>query len=215
MAKEVRHDNEGDQKDATLGKLRKLLDRLENPDREESKAKAFFNSAFIVTVLGGVLVAFIGWGLQVMTSHHEKEMLEAKQTRESKEKVAFDFANSFPLTLDLASRVRKRSLWLEAQEKKRTKEPYYDGRSFEETRNYYETCLDQYLARPPLASSYNQVIAVFTNGLVIQYATNLFGSFNILLGATNRDQVDRTFDECDVAYRQLTKYMFEEVLMAK
>ncbi len=215
MKNQVQRDNEEDQKDAILGKLRELLDRLEKPHREESKAKAFFNSAFIVTALGGVLVAFIGWGLQAMTSHHEKEMLEAKQTRESKEKVAFDFANSFPLTLDLASRVRKRSLWLEAQEKKRTQEPYNDGRSFEETRNYYETCLDQYLARPPLASSYNQVIAVFTNGLVIQYATNLFGSFNVLLGATNKDQVDQTFYECDAHYRQLTKYMFQEVLMVK
>src|SRR6266568_660764 len=144
MKNQVQRDNEEDQKDAILGKLRELLDRLEKPHREESKAKAFFNSAFIVTALGGVLVAFIGWGLQAMTSHHEKEMLEAKQALESKEKVAFDFANSFPLTLDLTSRFRSRELWLQEQARKKAKEPYRDGRSVEETRNYYETCLDQY-----------------------------------------------------------------------
>ena len=206
-----------DKDDATevLERVNRLLSKLERPSKPESKFRETLNSAFTVTFIGGIMVALIGWGLQTMTGHHEKELQEARQERDSKERVAFDFANSFPLTLDLASRMRGRYLWLKDQETKKTEQRYVDGRSFEQTRDYYEKCLDEYLARPPLASSYNQVIAAFTNSMVIGHATNLFTRFNALLLATNRTEVDRKFGECEEEYRELTKYMFQEVLKTK
>src|SRR5438128_2425840 len=93
---------EGDREglEDVLRDLRKALHRLEKPEKASWPGK-ILNSAFMVTFLGGIFVAVIGWGLQMITNHHEKEMQEAKQARESKEKVAFDFASSFPVTLDL------------------------------------------------------------------------------------------------------------------
>ena len=202
-------------REALTEKLRKLLDRLEKPEKTESKLNKFANSAFGVAVLAGVILAVVGWGLQTMTAHHDREMQEAKQEQESKEKVAFDFASSFPKSLDLVSRFRPRKLWLNEQQGKQEREHYVDGRSYEETRDYYESCLDKYFAAPPVASAYNQIIASFTNPAVSAAAANLLSNFNAMLNAADTNEVHARFGECNDAYVTLTKDMFQEVLKRK
>src|SRR5712691_5093417 len=69
-----------EQFEQVLVDIKRALHQLEEPQKD-SKTGKILNSAFMVTFLGGIFVAVIGWGLQTITNHHEKEMQEAKQAR--------------------------------------------------------------------------------------------------------------------------------------
>ena len=198
-----------------LRNLDKLLGRLNADEKQESRLAAVANSPFVVTLIGGLLVALIAWGLQTMTNRHENRKLADKLVLENKEKLAYDFASSFPLSLDLGMRFRERHLWLEQQQQKETQDKFRDGRSFEETRKYYESSLDQYLSRSPVASACNQIIMSFTNQNAKQLASDLDSHFKMLLQATNDTQLDSAFSNSDQIYQALTLEMFKELLTPK
>src|SRR5258708_2368662 len=133
------HGAEQESREAALKQLRKLLDRLEKPERRERGAaaalaalKEFFNSAFVVAALGGLLVALLSAKWQERSERHDKELEEAKKEQANKEKIAFDFARNFPQSLYLVSQFRPRKLWLDNQQGKPQKDRYIDGRSYEE-----------------------------------------------------------------------------------
>lgn len=166
------------------------------------------NSPFIVTFLGGLIASLITFSIQHNSAKHDAEALRVKQDYERREKVAYDFADEFPLTLNLADRFMTRQVWLQEHTNGVFDE---DGRSYSETRDYYETCLNAYLARRPAGSLCSQIAAEFRSADITFFANEVVTNISIMISATNKAQVRQGFQKCNDDYRELTKIVFNKL----
>ena len=186
-----------------------LNDLVKQLLRKPAKSPKFnLDSPFVVTLLGGILLATLSAYLQYAFSTFQTKESIRSQAADRKEKLAYELANEFPVTLNLALRFKIRELWL-TQHKGETNATYADGRSFVETRSYYEQLLDRYLLQKPTASLCNQILGSFTNAY--SAASELNSNVDLLIGAPNPRETTNAFHRANVAYKEITKIIFTEL----
>jgi len=197
-----------------VARINKLLDILSKQDTEKSRLSEVANSPFMVTFLGGVIVAALTLLIQSKTAEHDKAVVFQKQKYERKEKAAYGFADEMPLKLNLALRFKTREVWLKEQPGSNAVFAS-DGRSFTQTRDYYESCLDRYLAQRPVGSICSELIADFQSSPVRELAAAAISNVNKLVLATNATDVRQAFRDGNQNYQDLTKVLFKELSAQK
>jgi hypothetical protein len=209
-----------DPKAELLSRVSELLERLLKEKKESSSRcqrffapiKAFFQSTFFITVVGGVLLALLPLQWQNRAAVHREREAEATQIAERKERLAYQFAKDFPLSVHLAGCFRKRQLWMGDREAQELNKPYADGRTFAETRDYTEKLVDQYLLLGPTASICNQIAASFPNSTnITSRARALSENVTALINATNDADVESAYNLASANYQILTEVIFTEL----
>jgi hypothetical protein len=194
--------------------------RTKRKDQPESKSPpkaerlqawmTLLNSPFTVTFIGGVVLAMLGTLLQSQVAKSGKSESIRIERSQRKQKLSYDFANEFPLSLSLAYSFKTRKLWLATNSPDSTNH-FEDGRTFAETRALYETMYDRYITNKPPASLCNQIVGSFRLTNIYELAHSLNLHMDNLLLATNKSQVDAAFDHAGADYQELTKAIFTEL----
>lgn len=133
--------------DEVLGELARLLKAAGGPRPSRPKSPlAFLNSAFMVTVVGGAIVSLVGLIWQANAEAATLERLKREESFQRKSALLTDFSGRFLRSLDLATEMTQRRLWLAhtGRNGDRTKDEFPDGRSFEETRDLFEALKADY-----------------------------------------------------------------------
>ena len=202
------NDRNSDTRERLYEHLDKLLERVLK-DRPE-KRKFNFDSPFIVTVVGGILLGVFSTMLQSRIAASQQAEAIRSETIQRTEKLAYDFADEFPMSLSLAYRFKLRLLWLGATPYNSAAR-FTDGRNFADTRSMYENLFDRYMAQKPVGSLCNQIIESFPSTNIDSLAVTLDANMESLIDATNESQVDTAFDLANANYRELTKEIFSEI----
>ena len=168
------------------------------------------NSSFVVTLLGGILLALVSAGLQNRASKSQRTEAERAEAAQRTERLAYEFANNFPMSVNLAYRFRVRKLWLDANQYG-SQERFSDGRDYVETRNLYEALLERYLTNKPAASLCNQLLGNFQSSNVMTLAASLNEKVNQLVLATNEAQAKLAYTGASTDYQELTRVAFAEL----
>ncbi len=198
--------------DAAHSRRLQRLRRLRCRRRWFQNISAGLNSSFTVTLVGGLLLAVVSSVLQNSIAKAQRDEAKRAEDAQRKEKLAFDFANELPVTLNLIDGFKRRDVWMIANDDTSTNR-YRDGRNFMETRTMYENLLDRYLAQKPVASLCNQVIGSFNSPQVPPLAESLHSNVNVMLNATNKLQVDTAFTNVNCNYKVLTRILFTELYL--
>ena len=212
--------NPVDPKGELLSRLNELLERLlaeektptSTVHRVLARTAAFFQSSFFITVVGGVLLAWLPFQWQQRASDQREREAESARIAERKERLAYQFAKDFPLSAHLIGRFRKRQLWMASEETHGTNKAYADGRTFAETRDYTEKLVDQYLTLGPTASMCNQIAASFPNSAkVTTLARALSENVTAMINATNEMAIETAYAQASGNYHLLTEAVFTEL----
>lgn len=220
--------DDGKQTDDARAKLiSRLNDLVERALKDEPRPSSrwgrifaplgsFLNSAFFVTVVSGILLAWLTVRWQDRAAAQREKEAEAKQIADRKDALAYTFAKEFPLTVHLARRFMSRSLWLKSPEARAATAHFpADGRTFIETRDYTERLLEQYFSLNPAGSICNQIVASFSDSpRVVSLALTVNSNVTDLLNATNEDLIDSAFAAANTNYQSLTKAIFTELNQA-
>jgi hypothetical protein len=198
-----------DPKRKLILRLNELLLRLsEKPERASpSPVKTFLNSPFCITVIGGIVIAALSPLLGAILA----QQVEARRIAERKEQLANEFAKDLPLIINVAARFKNRELWLDKAGGRKGDVRYSDGRSFTETRDYYERLVDQYHSLRPAAAFCNQIIASFNSTNVNLLAQDLNSNISSIINSTDTGQVQIAFSQASSNYQGLTLAMFSEL----
>jgi hypothetical protein len=190
-------------------RLTELLKRLR--PRALKDRGVDLNSPFVVTLLGGLMLSVIGSVLQYKIAEHERSQAMRTDQSQRKEKVAYDFANEIPITLNVLERLKRREVWFIAQGFNHPTAKFKDGRTFQETRDQYEKLQERYLAQKPVASLCNQVAGCFHSVSVSDLAVMVNTNVDRMIEATNENQIDEGFRSASKAYRDLTRELFSDL----
>jgi uncharacterized protein with gpF-like domain len=173
----------------------------------------FFNSSFVVTVLGGVIL----WALSAYWQAEQKEIefSRDKFLREytRKQEVMIELSNNLPYTLNLAKHYKSRENWL-GTNKANAKDKnlfYPDGRNFIETRKYYEDTLQEFYKRKSVYALDAEIRSTYDNENIQKLSTDLASSMNNLQTAKDANEIRKYINLMDDIYRDLIFYMGQDL----
>jgi hypothetical protein len=121
--------------------LKRLLEKLTLPSvAKKGKAMDVLNSPFVITLLGGVVLALISGTLTQCNASAAKDREIALDLLHRKQNFIDTFASKIELYLNLTLGLRKREMFLAAWAKvpDHGAARFSDGRTFEETRAIWE-----------------------------------------------------------------------------
>jgi hypothetical protein len=190
-------------------RLKQLLDGLLNHKAPPSKFDKL-SSPFVVTLIGGVLLALLTTGLQQGFARLEQASTQRKEVAQRRTTMAYDLANEFPMTVTMGYGFKERKIWLDAR-RYDSKDHFRDGRDFIETRKMCEAYFDRYMAQKPTASLINQVMATFKGTHIHDRGLALNADMDALLGATNDIELKAALSQANLNYKELTLAVFDDL----
>ncbi len=133
-------------------RLVQLLDGLtkEKPPVQSrgKRVLAFLNTPFFLTFLGGIIIMSLTFFVEARIAHNARESENRTALLEQRKSTVSAFADVASRSLSIAYEMLQRKIWL-SQHQGPTVETaslsFVDGRTFNETRNLYESQKQRYL----------------------------------------------------------------------
>lgn len=170
---------------------------LRTKPAEKHPVWAFFNSSFFLTFLGGMIIAFAGVILQ--NKYSEAAAAAQRQQLELSAKREFlkEFTESVTYGVEYAVSMRLRELWLRKHQNDADRDQirYGDGRSYSETRDYWEVTRERlFKQRTPLALCHTGM-ALFRAPPAVDSLRTIAGLYTALLECPDYAAVSTIHDE--------------------
>lgn len=207
------HDKRQQLIDDILHEIKNLfINRSRSAKGSKSRAFEFLNSAFVVTLLGGIAITIVTLLFQHYSAKSAREISYQRQRFQHKENLFVEFSKDFLTSLNLAERYKLREIWLRKNRNKQDKglvSP--EGRTFEEMRNKYEELLDRYLKVRDSDSFCAQIRATYDSESVIKKVDSLSNNMDKLIGARDNKSVKEMYDKSGMIYQELIIEMGKEL----
>jgi hypothetical protein len=201
----------------SLNDLVKRLNRVEKPKGKWANFGVFLNSAFVLTIIGGVILSVTSVYLQSKIAASQSIAQHNREIREQKRQVLSKFSDDIVRYLDLCLPVRKRAMWLASYQDAPDKlqQFYPDGRNFIQTRDQYE--LDKKALSDMRRSDAicSEVRATFETPNVKSKAAELDAIIGDLFNAKNYDELNSTLYKAEMKYKEVIDTMAEELVNSK
>lgn len=192
------------------------LERLK-PERAAegfwAKISSFANSPFVLTVIGGLLLATISGVITQCSAHNTRERELAVERLKTKQSFVQTFSSKLERYFELTLSLRKREIFLSGWQSsdQRPTILYKDGRTFDETRAFWEQ-----EKRYWLDQSTDSPIGLINAGRILFKDDSVRGELNRLSDATRRYGGVTTYLDLDQAYTDaLDSLEKASILMAK
>lgn len=184
---------------------------------DESKPKflSFINSAFFVTVIGGLIIGLFTILVQAKIARTNRELQENQESYRLKYKLLTEFSDGITSCLQYSYGMRKREIWLmkvsRLDKAKRDKAVYGDTRSFVETRNYYEKQRDKYNKLRHPDSLCAQVGAIYFSEDVLNAVAELDKIMDEYFETFDPAVLKTCFDNANIKYQDVISKMGKEL----
>lgn len=195
--------------------LKTLLKRVSLPSATgTNKLLDTLNSPFFVTLVGGILLAFISGMLTQCNATNAKDREIALEKLHEKQRFIDSFATKIEQFLVITMGLRKREIFLYQWQADPGRETvhYSDGRTFDETRNRWEEEKRYWVEH----SSGTSPLAVIYTGKLLFSNPDIGKKLDLLAESVDLYGRTKEYEALDKAYEQILNGL-EEVtsLMAK
>ncbi len=178
--------------------LLETLKSLRETPSTRNRATKVLNAPFTVTLLGGVILAIVSGLIAQYTTESDKAREIALEGLRQRQAFVDTFTSKMEMYFELTLSVRKREIYLNDWQGNpdRDKNPYPDGRNFEETRNKWEEekryWLDHSTGSPTGLISTAKILF---NSPKMRAALDTLAAYSEQYGeATNEDDLNKAHD---------------------
>lgn len=202
--------------DKIAEELYRLLSRINAPDPETNiptfwgNIWKFINSAFFLTIIGGIVVGAFSIVLQARISDNSALVSRRDTIRTAQITVMTEFADGMAHWLASSQDVIKRTIWL----KKSTpdeKRKFPDNRTFDQTRDIYEKNAADLIKLPQPDSLCAKVKAMYNNDKIHESIDNLNKHIINYQHAGSSEEFNDSLRYIENEYQYIIELMGEEL----
>jgi hypothetical protein len=169
----------------------------------------FFNSTFVITLLGGVLAAGVTAAWQARSAHNTFQRVVLEHELQDRRIAAKEFADGFGGALYLFNDLLMRRLWLAAHYKELS-HVYPDGRHYISERTVFEALESKVYSHPIPESLADRVAVTFTSPSLQSDVHQLLDTLNKMIVDPDEDSLGTDFNMAN-RYQDLISQMQSEI----
>ena len=183
--------------------------------KKKDKFGKYINSAFVVTFLGGIFISLLTFYCQYKLHQNAQHRLKWEKKLNSMELVLKEFSIEIPKLLSIAIDLREREDWIikhkGADEKALKNIRYADQRNFYQARDYHDKLRDRYLELPSYESICLRVKVYYKSPEMAAKIDQLLLKLDAMMSYDKCDQLQTTFDEANILYRDIILLMSKQI----
>jgi uncharacterized surface anchored protein len=172
---------------------------------------SFLNSPFVVTLLGGLMVAWAThlWQKANTDAAYSRSIVES--SLRERRAAARDFADHIGSALYYSHVVKVREIWIRNALRTGGQDKFPDGRKFDQERAYYEASAQRMLANS--TESLSARVAVTFTSSPVQNAINTFNRTmdKFMSEEQSVEALQKSFDVANTEYENVILSMMNEV----
>ncbi len=189
--------------------IRILLSAKHN--KETHPIKGFLNSAFFVTVLGGIVIAFLGHLWQEASLHRQKEILRLESASQQRYDLLNSFVQNFESTMMILGTMHKNKLSLaDITAKRKANETSVAPEAFNSQNRLYEDTWALYQKAPKINTYEIQIRAHYRDAAVLSALKALDAAIVNLQQSPDQETLKSCMAEIDTKFEELSNAMVTE-----
>jgi hypothetical protein len=179
----------------------------------KDKLCKFFNSPFFITFCGGAIVTLLTIFIPPIISENiskiNKQVKFNRQLQTQQIKIMTEFADGISRWLSYSKTVKKRIMWLKDKDAKEKEFP--DGRSFIETRDFYEKELDQLRKLKDPNATCAEAKAIFKSKKIHKKINLLSSTITEVINAKDNETYNKTYKKIININKDIIELMGKEL----